>query len=79
MRQRWERRREPGRVLGAAPLPEHAAIEAWITRLEQRGGHPSFAAMLNAYIDRLRLDAARHVLDLVCGRAVAGRDPGVRR
>ena len=64
---------------GAALLPEHAAIEAWITRLEQHGGHPSFAAMLNAYLNRLPLDTARRVLDPGCGRAVAGRDPGVRR
>ena len=49
------------------------ALTAMIARLEQRGGHPSFAAMLHAYLDRLPLAAARSVLDLGCGTGVAAR------
>jgi SAM-dependent methyltransferase len=49
------------------------ALTAMIARLEQRGGHPSFAAMLRAYLDRLPLAAARSVLDLGCGTGVAAR------
>jgi ubiquinone/menaquinone biosynthesis C-methylase UbiE len=49
------------------------ALAAMIARLEQRGGHPSFAAMLHAYLDRLPLASARSVLDLGCGTGVAAR------
>ena len=37
---------------------------------------PDFAAMLNAYLDRLPLAGARRVLDLGCGTGVAARDVG---
>jgi SAM-dependent methyltransferase len=47
------------------------ALAAMVARLEQRGGHPSFAAMLHAYLDRLPLASARSVLDLGCGTGVA--------
>jgi SAM-dependent methyltransferase len=49
------------------------ALTAMVARLEQRGGHPSFAAMLHGYLDRLPLAAARSVLDLGCGTGVAAR------
>jgi SAM-dependent methyltransferase len=49
------------------------ALAALVARLEQRGGHPSFAAMLHAYLDRLPLASARSVLDLGCGTGVAAR------
>jgi SAM-dependent methyltransferase len=49
------------------------ALAAMIARLEQRGGHPSFAGMLHAYLDRLPLASARSVLDLGCGTGVAAR------
>ena len=49
------------------------ALAAMVARLEQRGGHPSFAAMLHAYLDRLPLASARSVLDLGCGTGVAAR------
>jgi SAM-dependent methyltransferase len=49
------------------------ALAAMIARLEQRGAHPSFAAMLHAYLDRLPLASARSVLDLGCGTGVAAR------
>ena len=58
---------------GGALLLEQPAIDAAIARLEQRGGHPSFAAMLDAYLDRLPLAAARRALDLGCGTGVAAR------
>jgi ubiquinone/menaquinone biosynthesis C-methylase UbiE len=49
------------------------ALTAMVARLEQRGGHPSFAGMLHAYLDRLQLAGARSVLDLGCGTGVAAR------
>ena len=49
------------------------ALAAMVARLEQRGGHPSFAAMLHAYLERLPLASARSVLDLGCGTGVAAR------
>jgi SAM-dependent methyltransferase len=49
------------------------ALAAMVARLEQRGGHPSFAAMLHAYLDRVPLASARSVLDLGCGTGVAAR------
>jgi ubiquinone/menaquinone biosynthesis C-methylase UbiE len=49
------------------------ALAAMVARLEQRGGHPSFAGMLHAYLDRLPLASARSVLDLGCGTGVAAR------
>jgi ubiquinone/menaquinone biosynthesis C-methylase UbiE len=58
---------------GSGQLLEQPAIAATIARLEQRGGHPSFSGMLNAYLDRLPLAAARRVLDLGCGTGVAAR------
>lgn len=60
-------------LYGCAHLLQEPAIDAVIARLEQRGGHPSFAAMLNAYLDRLPLAAARRILDLGCGTGVAAR------
>lgn len=49
------------------------ALDAMVTRLEQRAEHPAFAAMLNAYVDRLPLASARAVLDLGCGTGAAAR------
>lgn len=60
-------------LYGGAHLLEEPAIDAVIARLEQRGGHPSFTAMLHAYLDRLHLASARRVLDLGCGTGVAAR------
>jgi SAM-dependent methyltransferase len=57
----------PSRELG------EPALAALVARLEQRGGHPSFAAMLHAYLERLPLASARSVLDLGCGTGVAAR------
>jgi SAM-dependent methyltransferase len=54
------------------------ALAAMVARLEQRGGHPSFAAMLHACVERLPLASARSVLDLGCGTGVAARAVAAR-
>jgi hypothetical protein len=44
-----------------------ASLEAIATRLEVRGQHPRFMAMLNEYLDVMALHPAAQVLDLGCG------------
>ena len=43
------------------------------TRLENRGKHARFAAMLTDYLEGMRIDQASRVLDLGCGTGVAAR------
>ncbi|MBW0000309.1 MAG: methyltransferase domain-containing protein [Verrucomicrobia bacterium] len=48
-------------------------LQVAATRLEARGQNPRFRAMLTEYLDAMRIEAARTVLDLGCGTGVAAR------
>ena len=48
-------------------------LEVMATRLEARGKHPRFIEMMDQYLDAMRIDSARSVLDLGCGTGVATR------
>ena len=48
-------------------------LQVVATRLEARGQHPRFQAMLTEYLDAMNIDAAHTILDLGCGTGVAGR------
>jgi ubiquinone/menaquinone biosynthesis C-methylase UbiE len=50
-----------------------SALDVMIARLEARGEHPSFAAPLSNYLDRMEIDGKANVLDLGCGTGVAAR------
>jgi ubiquinone/menaquinone biosynthesis C-methylase UbiE len=50
-----------------------AMLDAIAARLEQRGRHPAFAAMLEGYLDAMGIGAAASVLDLGCGTGLAAR------
>jgi SAM-dependent methyltransferase len=54
-------------------------LQVVITRLEARGKHPVFAKMLHDYLDIMRIDTARMVLDMGCGTGVAARGIAGRR
>lgn len=43
------------------------------TRLEARGRHPRFTAMIADYLDAMGIDGARSVLDVGCGTGVVAR------
>ena len=58
---------------------DDALIQAVVTRLEARGKHPVFAKMLNDYLDAMRIDTAKTVLDMGCGTGVAARAIARRR
>jgi ubiquinone/menaquinone biosynthesis C-methylase UbiE len=48
-------------------------LEVLVTRLESRGKHQRFTAMMHEYFDAMNIDSARAVLDLGCGTGVAAR------
>lgn len=48
-------------------------LDVMVLRLESRGEHPRFAAMMNEYLDAMEIDSAESVLDLGCGTGVAAR------
>jgi SAM-dependent methyltransferase len=50
-----------------------ATLQAMIQRLEERGRHPSFLAMIEAYVDLVPKDRALCALDLGCGTGVVSR------
>jgi ubiquinone/menaquinone biosynthesis C-methylase UbiE len=52
---------------------DDATLDVLVTRLEARGKHPRFAAMMREYLDAMAIDSARSVLDLGCGTGVATR------
>ena len=49
------------------------ALEILATRLEARGKHPRFMAMMRDYLEAVNIDAAGSVLDVGCGTGVAAR------
>jgi len=52
---------------------DNSVLDALISRLEARGKHPGFMAMLQEYLDAMDIDAAARVLDVGCGTGVASR------
>lgn len=67
---------------------DDTTLAALVTRLEARGQHPRFIAMMNDYLAAMSIPSARSVLDLGCGTGVvaravattpgfAGRVPGI--
>lgn len=52
---------------------DDAVLDAIATRLEARGRHPVFVRMLDEYLDAMRIDDAKAVIDLGCGTGVASR------
>jgi len=48
-------------------------LQVVATRLEARGRHVRFQAMLTEYLDAMKIDRARTVLDIGCGTGVAAR------
>jgi len=63
----------PADPLGRTDKLDNAVLEALVTRLEARGKHPLFEGMLTEYLDLMRIDEARSVLDMGCGTGVASR------
>lgn len=54
-------------------------LDVVVTRLEARGKHPRFIAMMNQYLDAMGIDSAKTVLDIGCGTGVAARAIAQRR
>jgi ubiquinone/menaquinone biosynthesis C-methylase UbiE len=48
-------------------------LEVVVTRLEARGKHRRFTAMMREYFEAMGIDSAKTVLDLGCGTGVAAR------
>jgi ubiquinone/menaquinone biosynthesis C-methylase UbiE len=58
---------------GSTDKLDAALLDAIAVRLEARGRHPAFAAMLAEYLEAMRIDEAASVLDLGCGTGLAAR------
>lgn len=54
-------------------------LDVIITRLEARGKHPRFMEMMREYLDAMKIDSCRSVLDLGCGTGVAARSIARRK
>jgi SAM-dependent methyltransferase len=52
---------------------DDSTLDAVAMRLEARGKHPRFIAMMNEYLTAMRIDSAATVLDLGCGTGVVSR------
>jgi ubiquinone/menaquinone biosynthesis C-methylase UbiE len=52
---------------------DDTTLDAVAARLEARGKHPRFIAMMLEYLDAMGIDSAASVLDLGCGTGVASR------
>lgn len=50
-----------------------AMLDVMVTRLEARGKHAFFQRMLADYLDAMKIDISRNVLDMGCGTGVAAR------
>lgn len=48
-------------------------LDVVVTRLEARGKHPRFIAMMDQYLQAMDIDSAKTVLDVGCGTGVAAR------
>lgn len=60
-------------VYGMTDRLEPETLDVMVERLENRGAHPRFAAMMADYLDAMAVDAAGEVIDLGCGTGVAAR------
>ena len=60
-------------VYGSTDQLDDVALASISTRLEARGSHPRFVSMMGEYLDAMRIDDARSVLDIGCGTGVAAR------
>jgi ubiquinone/menaquinone biosynthesis C-methylase UbiE len=58
---------------------DDSLLQVIVTRLEARGKHPLFAKMLQDYLEAMRIDTAKTVLDMGCGTGVAARGIAQRR
>ena len=58
---------------------DHPTLDVVITRLEARGKHPRFMEMMREYLDAMKIDSCRKVLDLGCGTGVAARSIARRK
>lgn len=52
---------------------DDSTLEVLVTRLEARGKHPRFIAMMNEYFDAMKIESAAAVLDVGCGTGIAAR------
>jgi hypothetical protein len=46
---------------------DEPTLDVVVTRLEARGKHPRFIAMMEQYLDAMDIDSAKTVLDVGCG------------
>ncbi len=56
---------------------DDGVLDAIATRLEVRGRHPVFVAMMDEYLDAMGIDDAKTVVDLGCGTAPSRFATGV--
>jgi len=54
-------------------------LNAVVARLEARGKHPRFVAMMDEYLQAMNIDAAKTLLDMGCGTGVAARSIARRK
>jgi ubiquinone/menaquinone biosynthesis C-methylase UbiE len=52
---------------------EDTILDVMVERLETRGSHPQFVAMMDEYLDAMTIDEAGEVLDMGCGTGVVAR------